>query len=1065
MKIARRIALAVAALTMLTLRAEVVHVADCVRDSLKDDWARPDVEFAWAVMSPVFREAGIEPERVPFDEQGQVVVSNAEVICSAFRTPGLVDLYDFSLQPIGQMHFALYTTPARARMMKRLKIAEWPSLRVAYSPVSQGGTGDMVSYFEHAKLSPTYVEYAKSAEAVEALKNGDVDILFLYTPFGKRPEGTVEIVPIGDRNVYFAVRKDRPELLKRLAKIYRQRYIDRIDRYDELREQYLGIPKPLKRVRVAAYQRGNLFDVTADGLRSGIIEEWLKAICAQTRWELDYVYGGYDESLASVKEGKLDLVGGVSFAPMHRNDLLFPHTSIGMLRVYLWSLLGGHYKPGEPDTWRGMRIGMLAGSQSALRVKEQLLDSNLDISCHEYSTESDLESAYAWGEVDACVDVEKPSLSKAVALHTYASRPMYICVSKQRQDLFNELESALDDICDDFPRYMRMISERHYGFRGGRAVLTLAEADWLRKKIERGEKVLIDLSPWPYSVVDEHLKVTGFPGMLLSEISRRTGLKFSPFPQVEIETAEARFLRGETELWVPYPEDPLLVVNGMQPVFSLPVPRDYAVMVGAKELNDEFTLIANQSVPQELISIIRKTVATIDSEAIHAMFMKAVADREIVHRVFGLTAEELKHLILVCAASILGIMVLFAFVMVLMYRRQASRAAVAAEEAEQHAQAKTRFLATMSHELRTPLNAVIGFAEFLSTDNMGGDKRPEYVQGILTSANALLELINDILDFSKLEVGAIDMRNEPCDIEAVMADLQTIFGYRVKKHGVDLIIRRTSPEKVPVVMLSRQGIRQILINIVGNAAKFTKQGSITVLYAWEPETKALRMEVRDTGFGISEAKMAKLFDPFVQDISSRMVDQSAGITKGTGLGLPIVKRLIDKAGGSVRVFSAVGKGTQFHIVIPGLQVVKESKLAKPALRIHDTIALPKATLGSKALNRVLIVDDTELNRKVLGIHLEHLGVKEIKYAENGANALETMKEWKPDIVLTDMWMPEMDGSQLAKRMRSLPGLSTIPVVAVTADVDVGATYEMKSFAKVIQKPVTREKLKEIFKEG
>ena len=323
----------------------------------------------------------------------------------------------------------------------------------------------------------------------------------------------------------------------------------------------------------------------------------------------------------------------------------------------------------------------------------------------------------------------------------------------------------------------------------------------------------------------------------------------------------------------------------------------------------------------------------------------------------------------------------------------------------------------------------------------------------------------DILDFSKLEAGAMDMRNEACDVEAVIADLNAIFGYRVKKRGVELIIRRTSKEKVPIVKLSRQGLRQILINIVGNAAKFTQHGRIAVLYAWDSEVRTLRIDVRDTGFGISEAKMARLFDPFVQDIASRMQDQAVGIAKGTGLGLPIVKRLVDKAGGKIKVSSAIGKGTQFSIVIPDLQVVKASKMAKPDLHIHKTAQLPKMSPGSKTLNRVLVVDDTELNRKVLGIHLEHLGIKEIKYAENGVKALETMKEWKPDIVLTDMWMPEMDGSLLARRMSSVPNLAAIPVVAVTADVDVGATYEMKCFAKVIQKPVTREKLKEIFKEG
>ena len=1065
MRFARVVAICVAVLACGAAEADFVRVADSVRDSRADEWATPDVEFARAVTGALFEEAGMTPVRVSFDAESDVVVSNVEVICSAFRAPSLIEAFDFPMQPIGRMHYALYATPSRARLMMRTKINNWPSLRVAYSRVSQGDTDDREKYFEHAGLKPAYVEYPTSTEAVNALKAGEVDALFLYTPFGKRPEDLVEIVPIGDRNVYFAVRKDRPDIMRRLATTYRRRYIDNIDAYDSLRERLLGVPRPKRRVRVAAYCRGDLFDVSPDGMRTGVIEEWLKAIAAQTKWDLDYVYGGYDESLDSVKEGKLDIVGGVGFAPIHREDLLFPHTPVGMLRVYLWSRAGSRYKPGEPESWRGMRIGMLAGSQSAQRVEAQMAESDLDITCKEYNSEGDLETAYAWGEVDACVDVEKPSLAKAVALHVYASHPMYICASLARKDLFNELESALDDICDDFPRYMRMISERHYGFRSGRAVLSLKEAEWLRKRIERNPKVLIDLSPWPYSVVDEHGNATGFPGMLFSEISRRTGLKFRPFPQADIQTAEARFLRGETEFWVPYPEKPPLIVSGMQPVFSLPVPRDYALMVGAAELNDELSLVAGNAAPPELINIIRKTVATIDAETIHSMFMKAVADREVVHRVFGLTAEELKHVILVCSASVLAIMALYGFVMVCMYRRQAKRAAVAASEAEHHAQAKTRFLAAMSHELRTPLNAVIGFAEFLSTDGAASRRAPEYVQGILTSATALLELINDILDFSKLEAGAFDMRADTCDVEKLVDDLKAIFGYRVRKHGVVLIVRRASEDRVPLVRLSRQGLRQILINVVGNAAKFTLKGRIAVLYSWDRERKSLRIDVRDTGLGISEVKMGRLFDPFVQDIASRMKDQAAGIPKGTGLGLPIVKRLVDQAGGTIKVTSSQGKGTTFSIVIPELEVVYKDEEEDLAAQIHKTAHLPEPAGRRKSFNRVLVVDDTPLNRKVLGIHLEHIGIKEIRYAENGVKALETMRDWRPDIVLTDMWMPEMDGSQLVRAMGRVPAFSDIPVVAVTADVDVGSTYDMSRFARVVPKPVTREKLKEIFAEG
>jgi CheY-like chemotaxis protein len=254
------------------------------------------------------------------------------------------------------------------------------------------------------------------------------------------------------------------------------------------------------------------------------------------------------------------------------------------------------------------------------------------------------------------------------------------------------------------------------------------------------------------------------------------------------------------------------------------------------------------------------------------------------------------------------------------------------------------------------------------------------------------------------------------------------------------------------VKLYNQGMRQILINLVGNSAKFTEKGEIAVSARWVPESRALHIEVSDTGCGMSEEKMAKLFDPFVQDIATRMKSAN-GEQKGTGLGLPIVKRMVESAGGTITASSRLGKGTKFVIEIPGLETVEVAHTAAQSSAEAMAEALPE---------RVLVVDDMMMNRKILGIHLGNLGIKEIRYAENGVKALEVMNEWTPDVVLTDMWMPEMDGTQLAEAMRRDRRLAEIPIVAVTADVDVGSTYDMSLFAKVISKPVTGEKLRMMF---
>ncbi|MBQ6007914.1 MAG: response regulator, partial [Kiritimatiellae bacterium] len=204
--------------------------------------------------------------------------------------------------------------------------------------------------------------------------------------------------------------------------------------------------------------------------------------------------------------------------------------------------------------------------------------------------------------------------------------------------------------------------------------------------------------------------------------------------------------------------------------------------------------------------------------------------------------------------------------------------------------------------------------------------------------------------------------------------------------------------------------------------------------------------------GISEEKMSKLFDPFVQDIASRM-RRSGGEIKGTGLGLPIVKRMAENANGTIKATSTLGKGTTFHIEISDLSVIEHMSTA--ARSAEETI---RAVMP----DRVLVVDDMSMNRKILGIHLTNLKVKDVRYAENGEEALAVMKEWVPDLVLSDMWMPKMDGTQLAEAMRRDRRLAEIPIVAVTADVDVGSTYDMSLFAKVIAKPVTADKLRALF---
>ena len=373
-----------------------------------------------------------------------------------------------------------------------------------------------------------------------------------------------------------------------------------------------------------------------------------------------------------------------------------------------------------------------------------------------------------------------------------------------------------------------------------------------------------------------------------------------------------------------------------------------------------------------------------------------------------------------------------------------------ARAANQAARAKTMFLATMSHEIRTPLNAVIGYSEFLNRPDVTPEEIKEYTAGISHSANALLSLINDILDLSKLEAGKVDM-NGRCDLVKLFDEMDSLFHYRAVTK--DLRLAHTIRKDFPVLKLSEEHVRQILLNLVGNAVKFTDAG----LVEWSAEahedgegTVSLNIDVTDTGTGISKEKLASIFDPFVQDGATR----GGKVYSGTGLGLPIVKRLLDACNGTIRMESELGEGTRVHIHIARVPVLPKEELPAPDPASGGTAAL-KLPEGFRAL----VVDDVPINLKILDLHVRGLGVADVARAASAPEALKLLAEKKPDVILTDMWMPGMSGADLAAEVRKNKDFDGIPLVAVTADNDVGATFDASLFAEIVTKPVTAAKLR------
>ncbi|MBE9092482.1 response regulator [Tychonema sp. LEGE 07203] len=355
--------------------------------------------------------------------------------------------------------------------------------------------------------------------------------------------------------------------------------------------------------------------------------------------------------------------------------------------------------------------------------------------------------------------------------------------------------------------------------------------------------------------------------------------------------------------------------------------------------------------------------------------------------------------------------------------KELKQAKIAAESANR---AKSTFLANMSHELRTPLNAIIGFAHLLVNSKKTAPEQQSSLDIINRSGEHLLKLINDILSLSKIEAGQITLEETAVDLYSLLSDIERMFQLKAQSSGLQLVfeLRKDVPQ---YVRTDESKLRQVLINLLGNAVKFTEAGRVKLTVkclqsmAKKPLPKFfLQFSVKDTGPGIAPDEVSRLFKPFVQASAGRKSQT------GTGLGLPISNSFVKLMGGEIKVKSSVGKGTVFSFYVKVSHATKSE--------IYDRLPQKrvKGLAPNQQIYRILVADDESANRLLLTQILKSAGFL-VWFADNGIKAVKLWRKYKPHLIWMDLRMPVLDGFQAAQKIRARPNGSNTKIIALSAN--------------------------------
>ena len=852
-----------------------------------------------------------------------------------------------------------------------------------------------------------------------------------------------------------------------------------------------------KTVRVGYFPYANFQEGGYGERKQGAGYEYLQKISYITGWKYEYVYGSFKECLDMLADGKIDILGSVSYTPERAESIDFSTYAEGIEKYWIYTREDHtDLTDGDLKQMNGCRIGVADGSYQK-DLLEKWLDSNQIhaevVACKGYDEMIEKLDA---DELDALVVPALSVNSDFIAIANIGASDCYFGVSKSRPDLLKELNSALEEINNTETDYSSKLYARYEGKAVINYVLNKEEKQWLdahEKTIRVG--YLKDNLPF---CGEENGKLTGILGTVLDTVQEKYKITIKAVPcSTGVEMNEA-LQSGKIDIAGPIIQDfytqeqfqvvltdeifditPVVIYKGNEYTNSLSTIAAtetslYSKLMVSRLFPDaEIKLYDTQEecleavangkvgatvIPSSKINLLNESSLTKSlsfAEMAKRQELAMFTTREnrraatIINKAIEQSSNILNGVVLAqnsvsekkmtlqdVLAEYAGLAIVVSFVIIfvlllLVYSLSVSRkkqmeALKEAQDANAANIAKTTFLNHMSHDIRTPMNAIVGFTD-IAMKRKPDKEVEDCLKKIRQSSEYLMTLINDVLDISRIESGKLEYKPVLVDLRDMTDTVLSIARGYMENRDLNFYVSREEL-KNPYVMADELRIREVLLNIISNAVKFTKDGG-TISFAAEnglgddEHHIIVRYRISDTGIGMSEEFLDRIFDEFSQEN-----DGARTSYKGTGLGMAIAKKYVDLMGGRIEVSSRQGVGSTFTVEIPLLmaeQVLteKEENLKKD-MDLHGL--------------HVLLAEDNDLNAEIAVALLEEQGMIVTRTAD-GKSALTQFCNTAPgtfDLILMDIMMPEMNGYETAKAIRNLPDRpdgKEIPVIAMTAN--------------------------------